>query len=209
MMSPVSAKFTSGLRSWSAWSGTAARSSARTSLSEPLTARPIGVRTASTMTASDMDDSFERAPASHSRSGFPRRRTRRGLSESVRDMRLFPIAAALAAAALAAPAGALAAASAPSPASGASLFTNGCNGAPQNGAVYGNTEVEPYLDLNPMRPQNLVAVYQQDRFETGGANGLGTSYSENGGASWTRLPPRALPEVSPRARARPAARGEQ
>src|SRR3954452_14730026 len=54
MTSCVSAKSTSGLRSISAFSGTAARSSARTSLSEPLTARPIGVRTASTMTASGM-----------------------------------------------------------------------------------------------------------------------------------------------------------
>src|SRR3954465_12382292 len=48
----VSAKSTSGFRSVRALSGIAARSSARTSLSEPLTARPIGVRTASTMTAS-------------------------------------------------------------------------------------------------------------------------------------------------------------
>ena len=48
------AKSTPGLRSTSAFSGTAARSSARTSLSDPLAARPIGVRTASTMTASGM-----------------------------------------------------------------------------------------------------------------------------------------------------------
>src|SRR3954452_15950859 len=54
MTSSVCAKSTPGLRSTSALSGTAARSSARTSLSEPLTARPIGVRTASTMTASGM-----------------------------------------------------------------------------------------------------------------------------------------------------------
>src|SRR5919199_4798988 len=54
MTSFVSAKFTAGLRSTSARSGTAARSSARTSFSEPLPARPIGVRTASTMTASGM-----------------------------------------------------------------------------------------------------------------------------------------------------------
>src|SRR4051794_19323553 len=82
-MSFVWPKSTLGLRSTSAWSGTAARSSARTSFSEPLTARPIGVRTASTMTASDMSDSFDEAPASHSRSGFPRRRTRRGLPHRI------------------------------------------------------------------------------------------------------------------------------
>src|SRR3954451_17727768 len=59
--STVSAKSTPGLRSISARSGMAARSSARTSLSEPLTARPIGVRTASTMTASGMGTSSLRS----------------------------------------------------------------------------------------------------------------------------------------------------
>src|SRR4051812_18640468 len=54
MMSTVCEKSTPGLRSTSAFSGTAARSSARTSFSDPLAARPIGVRIASTMTASGM-----------------------------------------------------------------------------------------------------------------------------------------------------------
>src|SRR4051794_6225788 len=123
-------------------------------------------------------------------------------------MRLIPTAAACAAATLLAPAGALAAASGPVPASGASPFPPGCNGAPQNGANYRNTEVEPYLDLNPVRPQNLTGVYQQDRFETGGANGLGTSYSENGGASWTRLGPGALPKFTRCAGAAPGSVGD-
>jgi hypothetical protein len=52
--SSVLEKSTPGLRSISAFSGTAASSSARKSLREPLNARPIGVRTASTMTASDI-----------------------------------------------------------------------------------------------------------------------------------------------------------
>src|SRR5829696_622644 len=56
-MSSVWAKSTPGLRSTSALSGTAARSSARTSFSDPLAARPIGVRMASTMTASGMGQS--------------------------------------------------------------------------------------------------------------------------------------------------------
>src|SRR5262245_9696675 len=54
MMSTVSEKSTPGLRSTSAFSGTAARSSARTSFRDPLAARPMGVRIASTMTASGM-----------------------------------------------------------------------------------------------------------------------------------------------------------
>src|SRR3712207_2795462 len=54
MTSWVWPKSTSGLRSCRARSGMAASSSARTSLSEPLKARPMGVRMASTMTASGM-----------------------------------------------------------------------------------------------------------------------------------------------------------
>src|SRR5450755_4691867 len=54
MMSAVSPKSTPGLRSTNARNGIAAKSSARTSLNVHLTARPIGVRTASTITASDI-----------------------------------------------------------------------------------------------------------------------------------------------------------
>src|SRR5450755_3590140 len=54
MMSAVSPKSTPGLRSTNARNGIAAKSSARTSLNVHLTARPIAVRTASTLTASDI-----------------------------------------------------------------------------------------------------------------------------------------------------------
>ena len=107
-----------------------------------------------------------------------------------------PLLAAACAATLLAPAGASATVSGPFAATGASPFAANCNGAPQNGISYRNTEVEPYLDLNPVRPLNLVGVYQQDRFETGGSNGLGTSYSEDGGSTWTRVLPGALPKFS-------------
>ena len=123
-------------------------------------------------------------------------------------MRLITCAAACAAAALLAPAGAAAAVTGPFPATGASPFPPGCNGAPQNGAVYRDTEVEPFLDLNPVRPQNLTGVYQQDRYETGGANGLGTSFSEDGGATWTRLGAAALPKFTRCAGAAPGSVGD-
>src|SRR5918996_3022112 len=55
MTSFVSAKSTSGLRSTRARSGVAASSSARTPTRDPLNARPIGVRTASTITASGIE----------------------------------------------------------------------------------------------------------------------------------------------------------
>src|SRR5436190_10154035 len=60
----VWAKSTSGLRSISVRIGSAASSSARTLFSDPLTARPIGVRIASTMTASGIGSpgsGFERS----------------------------------------------------------------------------------------------------------------------------------------------------
>src|SRR2546427_3982009 len=52
MMSAIDSCSSAGLRSISAFSGIAARSSARTLFSEPLAARPMGVRIASTITAS-------------------------------------------------------------------------------------------------------------------------------------------------------------
>src|SRR3954465_7231864 len=123
-------------------------------------------------------------------------------------MKRAPLAAACAATALLAPSGAFAAVSGPFAASGASLFAANCNGAPQNGTEYRNTEVEPYVDLNPVRPANLVGVYQQDRYETGGANGLGRSVSEDGGASWAQLPAAALPKFTRCAGAAPGSNGD-
>src|ERR1700722_12662697 len=54
MMSSIELGSSSGLRAINSRSGIAARSSARTLLSEPLPARPMGVRMASTITASGM-----------------------------------------------------------------------------------------------------------------------------------------------------------
>lgn len=83
-----------------------------------------------------------------------------------------------------------------SQASGLSPFAPACNGAPQNGTEYRNSEVEPWVDLNPVAPSRLIGVYQQDRFSTGGANGLGTSVSADGGATWTPLGVASLPRFS-------------
>lgn len=83
-----------------------------------------------------------------------------------------------------------------SQASGASTFPVGCNGAPQNGATFRDSEVEPWIDVSPLDPQRLIGVYQQDRISTGGANGLGTSVSDDGGATWTQLGVGALPRFS-------------
>jgi len=75
-------------------------------------------------------------------------------------------------------------------ASALSPFTNGCDGVAANGTVYVNAEVEPYVAADPLNSQHLVAVWQEDRWSTGGARGIVAGVSNDGGKNWTR---RALP----------------
>jgi hypothetical protein len=60
-----------------------------------------------------------------------------------------------------------------------------CNGAPQTGVLYRNSETEPYIAVNPDDKNNMIAVWHQDRWSTGAAQGVGAAYTMNGGASWT------------------------
>jgi len=68
---------------------------------------------------------------------------------------------------------------------GQSPFPSGCNGGPQPGVVYPGMEVEPSIAVDPADDQHLVVAWQQDRWSNGGANGIGTAASFDGGASWT------------------------
>lgn len=77
-----------------------------------------------------------------------------------------------------------------------SPFATPCNGAPQVSVEYRNSEVEPHVGTNPLDPAVMVAVYQQDRLSTGGANGQGTSVSTDGGATWSPLTVAELPDFS-------------
>jgi len=86
-------------------------------------------------------------------------------------------------------------------ASGESPFPAVCNTQPQNGALYVGSEVEPWIDVDPTSAgdadgPNLIGVYQQDRYETGGARGLGASVSTNGGQSYTELGAAQLPRFT-------------
>ena len=58
--------------------------------------------------------------------------------------------------------------------SGTSPFV-GCTAdeiGPQSGTVYLNSEVEPWIDVNPTNPSNVVGIWQQDRWSNGGSRGL-------------------------------------
>ena len=50
---------------------------------------------------------------------------------------------------------------------------------------YPDSEVEPYVAVNPANPMHLIGTFQQDRWNDGGANGLTNVVSTNGGASWS------------------------
>lgn len=51
---------------------------------------------------------------------------------------------------------------------------------------YLNAEVEPWVAVNPRDTNNRIGVWQQDRFTFGGARGLLTGASHDGGNSWSR-----------------------
>ena len=67
------------------------------------------------------------------------------------------------------------------------------NVAAQPGRNFPNSEVEPWVDVNPTNPNNVVGIWQQDRWSDGGARGLVAGVSMDGGTSWTKV---VLPEVS-------------
>ncbi|KJK46632.1 hypothetical protein UK23_22985 [Lentzea aerocolonigenes] len=55
-------------------------------------------------------------------------------------------------------------------------------------AAYDDTEVEPQVAVNPVNPAEMIGASQQDRWPDGGARGLSSWISHNGGASWSKLP---------------------
>jgi hypothetical protein len=72
--------------------------------------------------------------------------------------------------------------------SGASPFAGCTADAGQPGTVYLNSEVEPWLDVNPANLGNLGGAWQQDRWNNGGARGLVAGRSQDGGLTWATAP---------------------
>ncbi len=89
---------------------------------------------------------------------------------------------------------------APALVSGPSPF-QGCASAP----AFEGAEVEPSLAADPKHASRLVAVYQQDRYHGGGARGIVSAASTDGGETWrkTVLPVSAC--AGPNARQAPFA----
>src|SRR5262245_21910411 len=69
--------------------------------------------------------------------------------------------------------------SSPLPVSGASPFHDCSVGQP-----IPDSEVEPSLAVDPDDPERLLGAWQQDRNFRGGALGIVTASSTDGGASW-------------------------
>jgi hypothetical protein len=55
-------------------------------------------------------------------------------------------------------------------------------------AAYDGAEVEPQVAVNPINPNEITGVSQQDRWPDGGARGLTSWRSTNGATSWSKLP---------------------
>jgi hypothetical protein len=78
-------------------------------------------------------------------------------------------------------------------ASGASPFAGCTVGAPPPGedaVVFPNTEIEPWIEVNPQNANDVVAFWQQDRWSDGGAHGLVAGVSDDGGATWAKTWPK-------------------
>jgi hypothetical protein len=88
---------------------------------------------------------------------------------------------------MAAPAGARVLQPQPVRVSGSSPLA-GCRVPLVGGVLYRQAEVEPNVAANPARPNNLIGVWQQDRFSNGGARGLVAGYSTDTGRSWREVP---------------------
>lgn len=71
--------------------------------------------------------------------------------------------------------------------SGSSPFdlTCGTNPGSPPGSFTLDSEVEPWVDVNPTDPDNIVAYWQQDRWSNGGARSLVAGVSQDGGLNWT------------------------
>ncbi len=71
--------------------------------------------------------------------------------------------------------------------SGPSPYAGCTIGGTPGATNYPNAEVEPYVAVNPANSQNMIGVWQQDRWSNGGSHGLVAGFSVNGGKNWKEV----------------------
>ena len=74
----------------------------------------------------------------------------------------------------------------PVKASGPSPFAGCLVGGTPSSTLYPEAEVEPFVAVNPTNSNNVIGVFQQDRWSDGGSRGLVTARSGDGGTTWAR-----------------------
>ena len=57
-----------------------------------------------------------------------------------------------------------------------------------SGTAFIDSQTEPWVDVNPANPRNLVGMWQEERWSTGGARNLVFGTSFDGGATWLNIP---------------------
>jgi len=67
---------------------------------------------------------------------------------------------------------------------------------PGPGVVFLDSEVEPWMVVNPTDPDNIVAFWQQDRWSNGGCRGNVAGTSSDGGSSWSIVPVPGITECT-------------
>jgi hypothetical protein len=67
-------------------------------------------------------------------------------------------------------------------------FTNTGDIPGQSGQVWLNSEVEPWISVDPNNPKHMLGGWQQDRWSNGGARGLVVGVTTDGGNTWTKVP---------------------
>ncbi|HEY6582996.1 MAG TPA: sialidase family protein [Rubrobacter sp.] len=69
--------------------------------------------------------------------------------------------------------------------SGTSPFAgSNCGLAGQTGENFLNSEVEPFVDINPANGDNIIGAWQQDRWSNGASRGNAVGASLDNGTSW-------------------------
>jgi len=56
-----------------------------------------------------------------------------------------------------------------------------------SGQVFPDSQTEPWLDVNPANPLNMVGFWQEERWSTGGARNLVFGVTRDGGGTWRNV----------------------